>query len=140
MIYFSNNLKFLREGRGKKQSELAQSIGVKPNTVSNYEKGVSQPDYDILKMIIELFNVSADEILYSDLTVVGEKSRSLNNIKITEVNAGDSTVINRLFDSLSEKDSLIRKQAEEIGMLKQQVKQRAEKNTDAAGAICANVG
>lgn len=34
----------------------------------------------------------------------------------------------------------VAKQAEEIGMLKQQIEQLKEKNTDAAGAICANVG
>lgn len=34
----------------------------------------------------------------------------------------------------------VAKQAEEIGMLKQQIEQFKEKNTDAAGAICANVG
>ena len=34
----------------------------------------------------------------------------------------------------------VAKQADEIGMLKQQIEQLKEKNTDAAGAICANVG
>ena len=34
----------------------------------------------------------------------------------------------------------VAKQAEEIGMLKQQIEQLKEKNTDADGAICANVG
>lgn len=34
----------------------------------------------------------------------------------------------------------VAKQAEEIGMLKQQIEQLKGKNTDAAGAICANAG
>ena len=38
MIFFSRNLKSLREREGIKQADLAQRIGVKANTISNYEK------------------------------------------------------------------------------------------------------
>ena len=39
----------LKEGRSNanlKQSEVAKKLGVKANTLSNYENGVSEPDID----------------------------------------------------------------------------------------------
>ena len=67
MIYLSTNLKLLREGKGWKQSDLAAKIGVAPNTISNYEKGVSQPDYSTLLKLVELFDSAVDVFLYHNL-------------------------------------------------------------------------
>ena len=78
MIFFSRNLKSLREREGIKQADLAQRIGVKANTISNYEKGVSQPDYTILCLILNIFNVDADSLLYKDMSK-NDASRILSN-------------------------------------------------------------
>lgn len=79
MILISKNLEFLRKKSGFKQIELSEKLGIKANTISNYEKGVSQPDYKILKLLTEIFNVSADELLYSDLSDNNRISRTLIN-------------------------------------------------------------
>jgi transcriptional regulator with XRE-family HTH domain len=77
MIFFSRNLRYLRELAGKKQLELSSFLGVKPNTISNYEKGISQPDFILLEKIVEYFKVSSDEILFSDMQ--NPKSSSLKS-------------------------------------------------------------
>lgn len=68
MVHFNLNLRFLRIKSGWKQEELASMLGVKPNTISNYETGASKPDFDLLEIIIKKFGVKADEMLYLDLT------------------------------------------------------------------------
>lgn len=56
-------LKELRLEHGLKRSELAREIGINPNTLANYEKGVRQANYETLIAIADYFNVTLDELL-----------------------------------------------------------------------------
>ena len=58
-----NRIKDLRKRKGISQLELAQLLGVTQQAVSGYEKNISQPDIDSLKMLSDYFNVSIDYIL-----------------------------------------------------------------------------
>lgn len=69
MILISRNLKFLRKKLNFTQEELAEKLSVKANTISNYEKGVSQPDIATISTLMEIFNVSSDELLFEDLSI-----------------------------------------------------------------------
>ena len=53
----------LRREKGKTLKEVAQEIGVSLSAYSNYEQGIRQPSYDILKKICTYYEVSADYIL-----------------------------------------------------------------------------
>ena len=48
------------------QVEIAESLGVKPATVSKYESGTLEPNIESLKKLAELFEVSIDELLKED--------------------------------------------------------------------------
>lgn len=63
--YFSENLAYARKLKGFRQYELADKIGVRPNTISNYEKGVSEPDYDTLGKLKAVLKVSADDLVFA---------------------------------------------------------------------------
>lgn len=45
------------------QLEVATAIGVKQNTISEYESGIISPRVDKLKAMAELFSCSVDELL-----------------------------------------------------------------------------
>lgn len=68
LIFFSENLSTFRKEKGWTQSELAEKLGVKANTISNYEKGISTPDYKIIAKLRELFELPTDVLLYSNLS------------------------------------------------------------------------
>lgn len=56
----------LREGRANaklKQSEVAKKIGIKGNTLSNYENGVSEPDIDTFCALCDIYNIDPSNIL-----------------------------------------------------------------------------
>lgn len=57
------NLKKLRKEKGISLKELGAIIGVAESTVSLYENGKRQPDYETLLRLAEYFNVSADYLL-----------------------------------------------------------------------------
>lgn len=67
MSYFSKNIKLLRENKKITQAALGEIVGVKPNTISNYENHVSEPDFDTLIAISKYFDVNIHDLLTTDL-------------------------------------------------------------------------
>lgn len=63
MSLFPTRLKTLRKEAGKTQQELAESINISKQTISNYESGFREPSIDILREISSHFNVSVDYII-----------------------------------------------------------------------------
>lgn len=57
---FSNVLKSLRKKAGYSQVELASLLNLSKSTIAMYEVGERMPDYDMMKRISRLFNVSMD--------------------------------------------------------------------------------
>lgn len=58
-----NNIKELRISKGLKQSDLANLLHVVQTTISNWENDRTEPDFDSLRQMAELFDVSADYLL-----------------------------------------------------------------------------
>ena len=58
-----NNIKELRISKGLKQSDLANLLHVAQTTISNWENDRTEPDFDSLRQMAELFVVSADYLL-----------------------------------------------------------------------------
>ena len=58
------NLKKYREKAGLSQQELAKHMAVTRQTISNWERGVSQPDLDSIFLLANEFQVDVTEIIY----------------------------------------------------------------------------
>jgi len=56
-------LKELREEKGLSQTQIADAIGIRQQTISQYEKGITQPDIQTIKKLCDFFDVSADYLL-----------------------------------------------------------------------------
>ena len=62
-----NIIKEMRIAKGLTQSELASMCGVHQTAVSQWEKGRTEPDKSVIKILSEIFSVSADTIMGIDL-------------------------------------------------------------------------
>ena len=60
---FHERLKLVREKKGFKQNEAATKVGIKNNTLSSYESGGRQPDYNTLIKLADLYEVSVEYLL-----------------------------------------------------------------------------
>ena len=58
-----NRIKELRAERKMKQEDLAGLLSVKRQSVSRYEKGTNDLDTDTIKLLCDIFDVSADYLL-----------------------------------------------------------------------------
>ena len=65
MATAAERIKQLRKKKGISQSELAELIGVKNNTVSTWERGTRKPDFEALNLLSNYFEVSFEYILGS---------------------------------------------------------------------------
>ena len=78
--------KELREARGILQIELAKSLGIARNTLSQYETGKRTPDLDTLKKIAGFFEVSLDY-----LSGNSDKSKEPDVVAFHKNKSGDFT-------------------------------------------------
>lgn len=65
-----SRIRYYREIRGLNQKELARLIGVSNSRVSNWEQGINRPDADILVLLCKALEISADELLDMNTTVM----------------------------------------------------------------------
>ncbi|MDE7306852.1 MAG: helix-turn-helix domain-containing protein [Clostridia bacterium] len=63
MDKFNDKLKQLRLERELPQNQVAEKLGITRAAYANYEQGIREPSYEILKRICLFFEVSADYLL-----------------------------------------------------------------------------
>ena len=78
-----NQIKEYRVKSELTQAELARLCNVKQNTISSWETGRSEPDFESLKKMAGFFNCSIDELLGNKEKLAvrdGELSRKLSRL------------------------------------------------------------
>lgn len=65
----------LRKSKQLSQEEVADKLNVSRQTISKWETGVSQPDFDKIVPLCELYGISSDELL------TGKKSKKIKEDK-----------------------------------------------------------
>lgn len=63
MSLFGSRLRQLRKEDDLTQKELASKLGLAFSTISMYERGIRQPDFETAEAIADYFNVSMDFLL-----------------------------------------------------------------------------
>ena len=57
------SLREVRNRYGMNQENLARKLGIKRQTISSYERGITFPDIFTLIRIADVFNISLDELV-----------------------------------------------------------------------------
>ena len=58
-----NRIKEVRQSKGIKQIDLAEKLNITQATLSNWERGVHDPDSNSLKFLSDFFQVTTDYLL-----------------------------------------------------------------------------
>lgn len=69
MKRFGEKLRMLRQQRGLTQTELANLLGTNQSHVGKMEKGTRSPSVEVLMKLMQIFNVSCDQLLMDDREV-----------------------------------------------------------------------
>lgn len=85
-IDLRNTLRTLRRQKNVTQEDLANYLGITPQSVGKWERGEGYPDITLLPKIALYFGITVDELLNVDKARIEEKinaykdeSRQLNN-------------------------------------------------------------
>lgn len=76
----SKNIAKYRKLNGYTQKELAEKIGAKNSTVSNWEQGANSPDIEMIFALCQLFKISVAEMYGCD-TVRNETTITVMGIE-----------------------------------------------------------
>lgn len=81
---FKTRLKQLRNERGISQRQLAEFLKVAPSTISMYENGQREPNFEVLESLADFFNVDLNYLLgkTNKTTKIILDSESSKGIKI----------------------------------------------------------
>ena len=75
-MFFSTNIKLLRNRKGISQEEVANTLGIKRTSLTGYEKGNSAPALKGLIGFSDYYKVSLDLLLKVDLQTYSESKLS----------------------------------------------------------------
>lgn len=84
MSNFHKAIGYLRKEKGLKQAEIAEIIGISSATWSDYERGKTQPNFDVLRKISEFFGVKSDDLITNEpidahlIRIYSEKEKQEN--------------------------------------------------------------
>lgn len=67
------SLKAARINANLTQKDVAKAIGMTIETISNYELGLTVPDYDTVVSLCELYNVPQDLIFFKSKSAKSER-------------------------------------------------------------------
>lgn len=95
---FAKRVKFLRQSKELNQVQLAEKLGVKKQSISNWENDNIMPSIDMLEKIADFFSVTTDYLL-------GREGKELSNgqtLDVTGLSPHQVEHIRLLVDDLRE--------------------------------------
>lgn len=80
----SSNLKFLRKRYDYSQKRLAVLLDLKHSSISNYEKGVSYPEFATLMKLREIFKIDLETLVFGDVAIFPSELKISSSVETTE--------------------------------------------------------
>ena len=77
MIFLGENIQTIRKHRKMKQQELADKIGINMQSLSKIERGLNYPAYDTLEKIMEVLDVTPNELLSGEWKYINQAEKEV---------------------------------------------------------------
>lgn len=78
MIYFTKNIKFLRQKKGLSRTQLAKQLKVNQSTVARWENNSMGITIDNAYDVSVFFNISIDDMVKKDLSIEIDEHKNEN--------------------------------------------------------------
>jgi len=117
-MHLHEKIRKLRKEKGFSQQQLADMLDIHLSHINRLENGHAQPSIEVLKKLINIFEVSADYLL--------DNNSDSFEIKIGNKNLADKI---RLIDKLEEKDQQALIQVIDSMLTKQKMKELLNQQT-----------
>lgn len=117
-------LKMLRTNLGRKQSAVADALGISRQAYSNYESGKRTPDIDTIKRMAQYFNVSIDALVGKfDLQLFSNTPQAKATRLVGRImSSKDDKKIELIIDSINKISTMSPEQIESLNMFLSTIK------------------
>ena len=87
---FKDSLRRARKKKGLTQSDMAKLTGLKVSTISMYENGNREPNFETLELLADFFNIDMDTLLDKEkkgirIPVLGKVAAGIPIEAITDI-------------------------------------------------------
>jgi len=70
------SLKAIRVNKGESQKEAAKALGIRIETLDNYERGITYPDIPVIKKIEEHYGIGYNDIdFFANILQLNSKNK-----------------------------------------------------------------
>ena len=97
MMYLSSNLKKYRIMKGLTQEDVADFLGITPQSVSKWERDESCPDITLLPALANIFETSIDLLLGMDTIRADETRRNIHKTAVEYQQNGDYAMAEKTY-------------------------------------------
>lgn len=100
-VFFGEKIRNARKSLGLTQRQLAEQLGVSNTSISNWEKGLSRPDADMIQKLCDILRLQPNDF-YGTNEAPGETTRrhvSDEDIKFA-LFGGDGEISDAMFDEV----------------------------------------
>ncbi|MEZ4888698.1 MAG: helix-turn-helix transcriptional regulator [Chitinophagales bacterium] len=101
-MYLSNNIRYFRKKLGLNQIAFADLIGAKRNTISDYERGRSNPSIELIRKMAELFKTNLDDLIEKDMSQFSTEKLSVEALKVNKLEEEGATYYSKVINELDE--------------------------------------
>lgn len=124
-IYISKNISYLMHVQRYKQNKLASLLGVTSSSIADYKNGRSEPLLKKVVLLAEIFKVTLDELVLTDLEA---QSSTSNKTLIDKFNdPSEKFVVSEDKTSYGDLDKEMKRVYAEIDLLKKEINKLKEK-------------
>ena len=93
---FNEKLRECREEAGLTQDDIAERLSLTRQAISKWERGINEPDIETIVQLADMYNVTIDQLLRADLSIVKRlavKERSYKKFLVTVAILGGALLI-----------------------------------------------
>ena len=100
-VFFGDRIRDARKAAGLTQRQLADSLGVSNTSISNWEKGLSRPDADMIQKLCVILSLQPNYFYGTEYAPAepGKRTVSDDDIKFA-LFGGDGEITDAMYDEV----------------------------------------
>ena len=100
-VFFGDRIRSARKAAGYTQRELAGVLGVSNTSISNWEKGLSRPDADMIQMLCDAMHLQPNYFYGTENAPTDSGKRTVSDEEIKfALFGGDGEITDAMYDEV----------------------------------------
>ena len=108
-VFFGEVIRNARKSLGLTQRQLAEKIGVANTSISNWEKGLSRPDADMIQKLCQILNLQPNYFYGTEPAPADSRKGTVSDEEIKfALFGGDGEITDAMYDEVKRFAAFVR--------------------------------